>query len=369
MSPRACFYVTGHGFGHASRDQAVIEELLDHPGWSAEIRTSAPEWVFGDLLGERCAFSRAELDPGVVQHDSFRHDLPATLVAWTRCLEREGELTRAEAAHLRDTGTDLVVADISPLACTAARRAGLPCIALGNFTWDWILEAYLDEEPGFASVVEEVRRLYREADLYLRLPMSPEEDPFVHRRRVGFVARRALAPREEVRAVLRAGAGETIVLISFGGFGAPRLGLEEVARHGGVRCLWDRGPARPPALLSAAGLGLRYSDLVRASDVILTKPGFSIIAEAVAQRIPVAYAPRVGFRESALLEAFLRTSWPSTSVPLEAIADGSWVASAVALARAPGSFPDIPARGAGEVVEAILDRLPGRRTDERSPRG
>jgi len=36
---------------------------------------------------------------------------------------------------IRGVRADLVVGDIPPLACAAADRAGVPCLAIGNFTW------------------------------------------------------------------------------------------------------------------------------------------------------------------------------------------------------------------------------------------
>jgi L-arabinokinase len=36
---------------------------------------------------------------------------------------------------LRATCTDLVVSDIVPLACAAAAAAGIPAVAVTNFSW------------------------------------------------------------------------------------------------------------------------------------------------------------------------------------------------------------------------------------------
>ena len=354
--PHLCLYVTGHGYGHASRAQAVAETLLDDPRWSVELRTAAPREVFDWLLGDRCCLSAVHLDPGVVQSHSFHHDLEKTVAAWRALLDRREALIDAEARHLDETRADVVLSDVSPLACAAARRAGRPSLVMGNFTWDWILEAYRDADPRFDAIVADVRHLYAEADLYLRLPMSPPTDLFRAQRDLPLVARRAHRSRAEVRARLAAPADEVLVLLSFGGFGIDRLELEGVRRLPNVRCVWDRGPSRPPVLLSTEGSDLRYPELLRAVDVVLTKPGFSIIAESIAQRMALAYAPRHGFRENALLVDYLERTWPaSRAISVESLADGSWVEPAVELARSGAPRPEIPVDGAANVVEIVRE--------------
>ena len=357
---RVCFYITAHGFGHASRCQAVAEQLLARrPDAEVELRTTAPGWFFDWLLDERCTLTRpaSTLDPGVVQSDSFHHDIPATLRAWQELLARQADLVAGETAHLQRSACQVVVSDVAPLPLAAARRADLPALAMGNFTWDWILEGYQDREPRFAPVVDGVRRLYRQADLYLRLPLSHDTDLFNSQRHIGFTTRRSRVAPEEIRATLGLDPDHLVVLLSFGGFGVASLGLERVERQRGVRCVWDRGPGLAPALISARGMGLHYPDLIRAADVILTKPGYSIISEAVAQRTLLAYAPRRGFRESELLEPFLQARWPSLAVAPNALADGRWVDEVVPWTRARlgEPTPEIAVDGAAEAVRAIVE--------------
>lgn len=355
--PLCCCYVTAHGFGHAARAQAYVEELLTRPGWTAQIRTSAARWFFEWLLGPRCSLEAPDetLDPGVIQSDSFHHDLAATLAAWQRLLQRWDTLVEQEARHLADIGARVVVSDSGPLPLAAARRAGLPGLLVANFTWDWLLSDYLEVEPGFGPIVDALRRLYRQADLRLRPPMSHETDLFRAERAIGFTARRPRLPREAVRRRLGLDPHQLMVLLSFGGFGVASLSLERVPQLPDVRCVSDRLEAQPPHLVSARGLDLHYPDLIRAADVVLTKPGFSIIAEAVSGQTPLACVPRRGFRESGLLEAYLRRAgWPTLNVEPEALADGSWVGPVAAWARQAHTFPAIPTRGAVEAADAIV---------------
>lgn len=81
-----CYYVTGHGLGHATRSVEVIERLIDvkyedQPLVYVErvnIVSSSNEAFFRKQLGpkrmSRCSFFRRVLDSGAVQSDAIRVD-------------------------------------------------------------------------------------------------------------------------------------------------------------------------------------------------------------------------------------------------------------------------------------------------------
>jgi hypothetical protein len=47
------FYISGHGFGHASRSIELIRALLERqPGLRVVVSTPAPQWLF-DVAGLR----------------------------------------------------------------------------------------------------------------------------------------------------------------------------------------------------------------------------------------------------------------------------------------------------------------------------
>ena len=355
--PRACFYVSGHGFGHSSRVQAVVERLLEDSNWTVEIRTSAPRWFYRWLLSESCTHTSVQLEPGVVQRDAFHHDARATLQAWEATLQQGDRFVEQEASHLDTSGCAVVISDMAPLAFAAARAAGVPSLAMGNFTWDWILEHYLDREPELASVIRQVRRLYGMADQYLRLPMSHETDVFDRQRTVDLVARRHHATAGELRQRLGLDSHHVLILLCFGGVGFSGVSLEQVPRYPGARCVWDREESLPDVLLSVSPQ-THYPDLIRAADVVLTKPGYGILAEAMAGGTPVVYARRHGFRESAMLEEYLsQVQWPAAALPRARVEDGSWIKPAMALAGAP--CPKVSTAGAAQVVMAIREAARG----------
>ncbi len=121
-----------------------------------------------------------------------------------------------------------------PLAFSAAHLAGLPAIAIGNFTWDWIYEGYRGALERRPKLLPRIRRAYGHATSMLRLPMWGGFDrwqcPITD---VPFVARHSARSAREVREQLGVPAGSRVALASFGGLGITGLPLGPLARLDG----------------------------------------------------------------------------------------------------------------------------------------
>jgi len=282
------FYISGHGLGHAARDIELIRAILRrHDRVRILIRTSAAPWIFDGIRGPRVDLQACETDPGMTQLDSLHIDIEETArraASFHRDFDRRVE---AESAFLHGARVRLVVGDVPPLAIAAARSAGLPSILLANFTWDWIYQYYPEFDTIAPGVAGAIAAAYSSATIALRLPIwggfasvSPVTED------IPFIARRSARSRDETRAALGLDGAERVALSSFGGYGVA-LPFDRIARSGLTVLSPDRHP--PP--------GFRYEDLVRAADVVVTKPGYGIVSECVANGTPLLYTSRGRFAE------------------------------------------------------------------------
>ncbi len=304
--PLLRYYMTGHGLGHASRSCQVLQALCArHPRIRREVVTDTPVWFLSANLPPNTPVHQRALDIGVCQGDSLEMNLPVTVAAWERLLAAAPDLLAAETADLLRCGVDLVVTDVAALPCAAAAAAGIPAVILSNFTWDWIYEGFLDEEPGFAAAIAWQREAYHQARLGLRLPF-PGPLPVAEMIDLPLVARRSRRPKAEVRQAIGVGAGEQLALLSFGGFGLEGASLEGLGELTGWVLLAEDPLVAINRRLRPLPPGIAYADLVNAADVVVTKPGYGIVAECLAHRTAVLYTPRGNFREQPLLIAGLK---------------------------------------------------------------
>ena len=309
------FYVSGHGFGHTSRIIEVIRALVDRrPDAAVVVKTSAPRRLFERGLGDRIAFVELECDTGMVQLDSLRIDEAESLRRARAFHDKLPRLASEEAAFLRRAGARLVVGDIPPLAFAAADAAGIPAAAIGNFTWDWIYEAY--PELASADLSRAIRKTYETAEVALRLPISGGFEGLDSvTRDIPFVARHSRREPDEVRRAIGLpprGRDKPLLLMSFGGYGLANLDGRRLSQLSGYRIATTDLPARDQsggsAINPAPGLlylseqklydaGFRYEDLVAAADIVVTKPGYGIVSESIANNAAILYTSRGRFAE------------------------------------------------------------------------
>jgi len=241
------------------------------------------------------------------------------------------------------------------LAFDVADALGVPGVAMTNFSWDWIYADYVAQRPGFAPLVAALRRSYGRAALLLRLPLHGDLDAFPRIRDVPLVARRAALGRRVVRERLGLPRDDRVVLLSFGGLG---LALPAAPRLAGVTVV-ATGPApagcRAVSHAALTAAGVRYEDLVGASDAVLTKPGYGIVAECIANRTPIVHAPRGQFAEYDCLVAGIAAHLAHAPIAVADLRTGRWAA---ALEQA-WAQPLPPLTLAVDGAEVVADTLAG----------
>ncbi len=286
-------YASSHGYGHLTRLGEVLRAVRARaPRLPLAVVGTAPEWLVRAAVPGPISVRTAGCDVGLAQRDALSIDEPLTA---ERCLAFEAgweARVEAEAGFLRARGARAVLADIPPLAFAAAARAGIPGIGLGNFSWDWIYRHLAGRQPSLAASAELAARAYGRAALLLELPFAGDLSTFPRREQVGLVARRPRVERAEARRRLGLGAGPA-VLLSFGGIGLPGLSRGAVARDARLQFLFPED--LPPARLAA--LGLDYPDAVGAVDVVVSKPGYGIVSDAIGAGTRLVYTERGDFPE------------------------------------------------------------------------
>jgi hypothetical protein len=359
------FYISGHGFGHATRDVEVINAILERqPDARVVIRSSAPEWFLSASARGPIELQPIETDTGVVQIDSLHLDEDETARQAARFYQDFDRRASEEAETLGRLRASLVVGDIPPLAFAAAHRAGIRSIALGNFTWDWIYRGYPDFELLAPGVIELIGAAYSTATRALRLPFHGGfESMTAVTRDVPLIARRALNDRDTVRRALDLDATRPIVLSSFGGHGL-QLPYDEIAARGRFTLIateYETGSPTPRTngltTLSAADMAsrdLRYEDLVAASDVVVSKPGYGIVSECIANGAALLYTSRGRFPEHEVFVAEMPRVLRCRHIPKDDLLKGRWSDAIEALLREPPPPERLAVDGSAVAAEEIL---------------
>ena len=129
------YFISSHGFGHASRASAIMEALSScDPQIRFYIYTGTPEWLFRDAGLKNFTYHLGAVDVGLVQLNPMDHDLPQSVINIRNYLDSIPKRSDTLAAELKSLKTDIVICDISPLGIITGKKAGLPTYLFENFT-------------------------------------------------------------------------------------------------------------------------------------------------------------------------------------------------------------------------------------------
>jgi hypothetical protein len=312
--PKVCFYTSDFGYGHAARDIALIRELQETLHAEVVVRTGSPaEFVSRSLPDVEVV--QGPNDPGVVM-DGAAVDRERTLAAVEQWLSSWEGYIASEKVFLRDRRIDLVLSDVVPQPFLAAEELGIPSLGISNFTWHLIYTHLF----GKTELTDRVAEAYRAASGALLLPLHEPMMVFRDRRKVGLVARTVTRDRAELpglpsgRPLVYLGGGQSLDPAVFRGI---RTALS------GCTLLVPSWTDIPGAVRIPPG-ETETQDWIAACDLVVSKPGYSTISEAIQAGVPMALFRREGFAEDDYLIGGVESMGIGKEVSTAAVLDGSW---------------------------------------------
>lgn len=332
------YYVTGHGLGHATRVAEIVRRLAAEPhGCEVHVVSGAPAHVFegceaaeGSTGRGAVALRTKTLDCGARQADALSVDREGSLQQYLDTAVRPRQRVLAEeAAWLASVKADVIVSDIVPLACAAAAAAGVPCVCVSNFSWDFVYSEYFTStvhSKELRALVWQIAEDYSRAELLLRLPGHTPMPAFRDVVDVPLVVRPLRRDRAETRAALGVPQGAKLVLYQFGGQEAD-WGVDASWLPDGWRCVVAStkpgGPVLPPNW-SRAPADAYTPDLVAAADCVLGKIGYGTASESLAYGVPLVFVRRDHFNEEPFLRKLLELHECSVEMARRDFFAGHW---------------------------------------------
>ena len=179
------------------------------------------------------------------------------------------------------------------------------------------------------------------------------------------VARRSALERAEAKRRLGLDPQQPTVLVSFGGLGPSAIDTDALMQTDGYTfVVTPPGPrAAAPNLrcvdtAEMTDRGLRFEDLVRACDVVASKPGYGIVSECIANETRLLYTSRGAFAEYPVLVDGIETHGVAGFIDNATLASGRWGPALDALVAQPARICRLPTNGAEVAARALLERLP-----------
>ena len=349
--------ISGHGFGHAAQVVPVLNELRHLiPSLKVILRTAVPAWFFQDQLQVPWDLSVSEQDVGCVQQGPLHIDVEGTWTAYHQFHKNWEDRVTQEAAAIKNRSPHVVISDIAYLAIEAAARANIPVVGLSSICWDQVLIHFQDKASSeSASVIKQIQCSYSLADLMIRVAPAISMPVFRRASDISAIATRTEANHQGLRHALSASANERIVVIAFGGIRLTSLPWNRIEAMTGYRFIVP-GPVPPgiQRIVSSEALPFRFQTIMASCDIILTKPGYGTIVEAVASGTRVVYVRRYNFADEDSLLAYLHRYGYGLELSIEDFLSGRWKQTLQAVMTVPALHASAPAAtGAAEAADIL----------------
>lgn len=325
MKKHIAYYISSHGYGHGVRSCDIIRALNRlYPDVHVTVTTEmTPSFLQSRLDTGPNTIRPGSFDVGMVQLDSIRVNVPATLEKVKALYARKEELICCESAFLREAGASLVVVDIAALPVEAAKKVDLPVIAVGNFAWNWIYGEFAETNPEWIPLVREFERGYGMVDLLLRLPFAEPMNAFPRIEDIPLVATPGRSRRPEMARLTGCDPKKKWVLLSFTSLDWDAKALNQAEQLSEYEFFTVKPLEWMRKNIHAIDRALiPFSDVLASTDVVISKPGFGLMSECVLNRKPLIYADRADFREYHVLVESIRRYLKNVHIPADQLYRG-----------------------------------------------
>lgn len=362
MKSLSCF-ITGHGFGHATRTIAILEALRQlEPDLEIQLITTVPAQLFEEsetIIG--CFdYLNKQVDVGLVQTTALNADIPATITKLDEFLPFNKKIV----SHLAEScqSSSAILCDIAPLGITVGKAVGIPSVLVENFTWDWIYKPFEKEFPTIQAHTNSLKKIFDIADY--RIQTEPLCSPAPHDLLCPPIFRQKRNDSSFVRSELRIG-DEPIVLVTMGGIAQhlPHLKtLDNVGKNLGLKFVFtgqkeSRSLGNNILLLSRKS-SLYHPDLIHASDIVVCKTGYSTVAECYQAGVRVIAVGRTEFAESEVIMGFLKSHLSAVEMDARNYLSGNWTTALTKSLEHPQPKPATQngADSAAAFIQSILSK-------------
>jgi uncharacterized protein (TIGR00661 family) len=323
-----CFYISDYGYGHASRDIAIVRQILNAlTDVNIFVKTDTPfHFVKQSLLQKNVEVIQQKNDIGVAfKENSVSVDRVKTKKMLKEWLNSWDEYIQNEKRFCEKHNINLILSDIVPQPLIVADELGIPSIAISNFTWHYIFYNLFGDTPA----TERIKEAYQRADIALVLPFNEDMDflKFRKKKKISLVSREITVDRRDMRR--RHGIRDNELLIYLG------VGISfDPAYMRGMKKI-DMPDVK---FLTSSNTELPFGNVIRIPnnetetqnyiamcDLVVSKAGYGTVSEAVRAKIPMFLLKREGFKEDELIGNKVEEMGIGKFISEKSFLDGDWV--------------------------------------------
>jgi len=321
-------FITSHGFGHATRTCAVLNEISKVQSFDFVIFSTLPQWFFSQNLNFKNFESVSiKTDVGLVQKTPFDHDLDQTFLELQEFLSFKNSNFNKAFELSKEKKFDLIICDISPLGIEVAIRLGIPSVLIENFTWDWIYQEFLEINSGWAEIVEKTSESYGKANLHIQTKPFCSEN--IDSLKIPPISRPVLKNPYQIKKSLGCDQDSRLILLTTGGITTQFDFTPKLKIHSDYTFIVSgdfKEIIRDQNIISLPmNFHEHYPDIVNASSLVVGKVGYGTLSECWLTNTPLIGCYRDNFRESVVLRDFATKNLTHSEISIVDFERMNWI--------------------------------------------
>lgn len=299
---KLAYYISDYGFGHATRSIAIIRELLKREERiHITICTSfSLDFIRESLADEdqsRLTLRFVHNDFGFILKDnSIEPDISRFREVYCSYIEQAPCYIEQEVKFMKQGRINVVIGDVPPFPFIATSSLNIPSIGISNFTW---YTAYLD----LLNIQElsPLHEAYRNIDYFIELGAGNEPKWGKQRNTsIGFFSREM--DNEKIRTIrekINLEGNNTIIYFGLG----MKIDVDTLNNFN----IWDSPNC---VFIVANNVNIERENVykipiddtesqnyIAASDIVISKPGWGTVSEAIQANKPLLIINRSYMRE------------------------------------------------------------------------
>ena len=323
-----CFYISDYGYGHASRDIAIIRKIInENKDVKIFVKTDTPfHFVRQSLLQKNVEVIHTKNDIGVAfMENSVIVDREKTKKMLKEWLNSWDEYIQNEKRFCENHNIDLIISDIVPQPFIVADELGIPSIAISNFTWHYIFYNLFGDTPA----TRRIKKAYQYAEMALVLPFNEDMDflKFRKKKKISLVSREITVDRHAMRRKCGVSDDELLVYVGVGlSFDSSFMrGMKKIAMPD-VKFLVSSNAELPfENVIKIPNNETETQNYIAMCDLVVSKTGYGTVSEAVRAKIPMFLLKREGFKEDELIGNKVEELGIGKFISEKSFLDGDWM--------------------------------------------
>jgi len=309
-----CFSITAHGNGHGAISCALINRVMQHyPNIKISVMTLLPKSYLDSRLTAEFDYFQIGSDFGMLMHSPIVVDVDKSAKKYQILFDNWQSYVDNEKCILGAITPDILISNISPVSLDAAHQLGIKTASVAPFNWAQIYAAYcLDSSAETQKVFQKMRSVYQAVEqVFKPIPFVPLNDG--NEITTASINDQPIADLLSLQRKLPSNVKQ-IGLIALGGLPFS-LDLKNWPQITGLHWLVDQVvPHCRLDMSQIESLSTPFLELVAASDLIITKPGYGTYCEIAAlakhKKIRAISLSRPDWPETVYLNQFLAMRVP-----------------------------------------------------------